>query len=127
MIRNKHIKQTIIYAFICVYSFVLLKPVMPVVNDLFAHTFYKMQHLATVHYENGKHHLHVELSSKTDQKKEDSKGNVPSSIYETLANHIGNKTEELNIKISIPLTIIPYKTQHILDVFIKNPTPPPQA
>ncbi len=127
MINNKHIKQAIICALVCVYSFALLKPVMPVVNDLFAHTFYKMQHLATVHYENGKHHLHVELSSETDQKKEDSKGSVPPSIYETLANHIGTKTEELNIVISIPLIIIPHKTQHILDVFIKNPTPPPQA
>jgi hypothetical protein len=40
---------------------VQLKPVTAVVQDIIAHTFFKMQHLATIHYENGKYHVHTEL------------------------------------------------------------------
>lgn len=127
MINNKHIKQAITCALVCVYSFALLKPVMPVVNDVVAHTFFKMQHLATVHYENGKHHLHVELLSGLDEQEKEPGRNIPSSIYETLANHIGNKTEVFDVDLSLPSPTIPYKAKHLLDVAIKNPTPPPKA
>jgi hypothetical protein len=39
----------------------MLKPVTPYVSDLVAHIFYYTQHMATVHYENGKLHVHKEI------------------------------------------------------------------
>ncbi|MES2590962.1 MAG: hypothetical protein V4608_03670 [Bacteroidota bacterium] len=127
MTIHKHINKVIIYIFICIYSFVLLKPVMPVVNDVLAHTFFKMQHLATVHYENGKHHLHVELLSGLDSQEKEPARNVPSSIYETFANHICVKTENLPTDFCSSVLHIPHKKQHIPDVIVKNSTPPPKA
>lgn len=127
MINNKHIKQAIICALVCVYSFALLKPVMPVVNDVVAHTFFKMQHMATVHYENGKHHLHVELLSGLDEQEKEPARNIPSSIYETLSNHICTQEEEIEVYLFLRKTIIPHTAQHSFNVFIKDPTPPPKA
>ena len=88
MTGKKHIKKAIVYAFICMYSFALLKPVFPVVNDLIAHTFYKMQHMSSVHYENGAYHLHAELVNESDLQKNKSKETTPSFMFETLANHL---------------------------------------
>ncbi len=44
------------------YAALLLRPLLPVLQDVMAHTFWKNEHIATVHYENGKYHVHVELS-----------------------------------------------------------------
>jgi hypothetical protein len=34
---------------------------MPYLSDLIAHTFYNAEHVKTVHFENGKYHVHHEL------------------------------------------------------------------
>ena len=127
MIINRQLKKGIVYTFLCIYSFALLKPVMPIVNDVIAHTFYKMQHLATVHFENGKYHVHTELTNDADQQKGDQK-ETSSGIYETLANHMNSSGAfEFNIYSTIRSTTILYKTQHPVAVFIENPTPPPEV
>ena len=100
---------------------------MPVINDVVAHIFFKMQHMATVHYENGKHHLHVELLSGLDEQEKEPVRNTPTSIYETLANHIRNKTEVCLVDQALPSLTIPYKVKPLFDVAIKKPTPPPKA
>ncbi|MCW3084508.1 MAG: hypothetical protein JWP12_1874 [Bacteroidetes bacterium] len=127
MIINRYIKKVIVYTFLCIYSFALLKPVMPIVDDVIAHTFYKMQHLATVHFENGKYHVHTELANDANQQKGDTKG-LPSGVYETLANHITSSgVFEFNTYSTVQSTNILYKAQHPVAVFIKDPTPPPEV
>ena len=127
MIINRHIKKVIVYTFLCIYSFALLKPIMPVVDDVIAHTFYKMQHLATVHFENGKYHVHTELANDASQQKGNSKG-FPSGVYETLANHITDTDVfEFNTYSTIRSANILYKAEHPVAVFIKKESPPPQA
>jgi hypothetical protein len=49
-----------------VYVLAQLKPLSVVIKDVIDHTFFKMQHMATVHYENGKYHLHKELASNSE-------------------------------------------------------------
>lgn len=47
-------------------------PVLPYAADVVAHTFWKYQHISTVHYENGQYHAHyqsVTLSKKMDTEK----------------------------------------------------------
>lgn len=45
---------------------VQIKPLIYFSQDLVAHAFYKMEHLATIHYENGAYHLHNELKKTND-------------------------------------------------------------
>ncbi|TND08030.1 MAG: hypothetical protein FD123_2584 [Bacteroidetes bacterium] len=39
----------------------LVKPLLPAVEDFLAHSFWQTRHVATVHFENGKYHLHADL------------------------------------------------------------------
>jgi hypothetical protein len=43
------------------YTLLLLQPVMPVLMDVIAHTFWEQQHILTVHEEHGKFHVHQEM------------------------------------------------------------------
>src|ERR1700757_3886714 len=111
MIINKHIKKIVVYTFLYVYAFGLIKPIMPIINDVIAHTFYKMEHLATVHFENGKYHVHAELASEAGKQNNDAKGSNQFSSNETLASHLINQKTELKIYPSFNSTIITSKEQ----------------
>lgn len=54
-------KRIYLYILLLSYSALMLKPVSPYIQDSIAHIFYYTQHLATVHYENGKLHVHKEV------------------------------------------------------------------
>ncbi|MCW3071700.1 MAG: hypothetical protein JWO44_1590 [Bacteroidetes bacterium] len=126
MIIHTCIKKAVVYALLCIYGFALLKPVMPLANDIIAHTFYKMEHLATVHFENGKYHVHQELAAAEQQ--QHSKGDVPSGIYETLASHIAAETVSVSPDRAPVYSMIIFPSSgHPLDAFLKNATPPPEA
>ncbi|MBL0358773.1 MAG: hypothetical protein IPP72_18740 [Chitinophagaceae bacterium] len=62
-------KRTILYIVMFTYAASIFKPVMPFIADVLAHTFIKGKHLATIHVENGKSHVHWEIinASKKDQ------------------------------------------------------------
>ena len=98
---------------------------MPIINDAIAHTFYKMEHLATVHFENGKYHVHAELANAADQQKNNQKGNF--SENETLASHLNIKKTELIFYTSLSSIIYFEKEQHLHDAFVQNASPPPEA
>jgi hypothetical protein len=60
-------KQIALYIILFSYSIVVLRPVSPYVSDAIEHIFNYTQHMATVHYENGKYHIHKELVDNTKQ------------------------------------------------------------
>lgn len=53
-------KKALLYLLLFSYSSIVLKPILPAVTDSFAHIFWYSEHLATVHYEHGKYHVHLE-------------------------------------------------------------------
>jgi hypothetical protein len=119
------IKKALVYLMVVVYVFGLLKPAMPLIKDVLAHTFFKTQHMATVHFENGRYHLHLEL--KEDAKSNDNKPGALTANYEVLAAHI--PTQELTLD---PLTkqISEIHSPYIdvsTDVMLSSPFQPPQA
>ncbi|HTF05970.1 MAG TPA: hypothetical protein VK826_18200 [Bacteroidia bacterium] len=66
-------KQLAILLLVC-YAFALFKPVAPVIADMLAHTFWESNHVATVHYENGGYHMHIEVKdANADAEKTNSK------------------------------------------------------
>lgn len=125
-VPEHNIKKALVYLMLAVYVFGLIKPAMPLIKDVLAHTFFKAQHMATVHYENGRYHLHLDL--KEDAKSNDIKTGVPAATaYEVLAAHI--PTQQLTLT---PLTkqISEIHSPYIhvpTDVMLSNPFVPPQA
>lgn len=71
----------------------ILKPAFPYVSDVVAHIFYYTQHMATVHVENGKMHIHKEIVD--NAKKEASQKELPSAKKDKPANdHISLQQKE---------------------------------
>ena len=56
-------KKIAIYILLVFYIAVQLRPLLTVAQDVVAHTFFKMQHMATSHFENGNYHLHADLKT----------------------------------------------------------------
>jgi hypothetical protein len=86
-------KKLILHIALLSYTIVMLKPVLPHVSDFVNHIFFYTQHMATVHIENGKMHVHKEIVDNT--KKEASQKELPSSKKENSANdHISFHQKE---------------------------------
>lgn len=53
-------KRLALYLLLYTYTTIMLKPVLPYVSDSIAHIFWYSDHIATVHCEHGKYHVHYE-------------------------------------------------------------------
>jgi hypothetical protein len=99
---------------------------MPAITDCLAHTFWKMNHVATVHYENGKYHLHAELEKAADES--ETKNKAPKALSsETVFQHIKSEILLLNIYQTTEHTINSAYVIDYAEVFIENTNPPPRA
>jgi hypothetical protein len=121
------VKKASIYILLFFYVVVQLRPLTAVVQDLIAHTFFKMQHMATVHYENGKYHLHNELKTITEEDSNSTSEKAPSSqkTNET-SNQINHRILFVfeTYSISLPQTLPP--DQNVITGFDSINAPPPK-
>ncbi len=69
-------KKLLLSILLMCYTIVMFKPVLPFIADCISHAFFYTQHMATVHYENGKYHVHYEAAKNI---KEDAAGKTPAS------------------------------------------------
>ncbi len=104
----------------------MCKPVLPLVNDILAHTFWKTEHIITVHHENGKDHLHYELKKASDQNSGDANSPAPKSA-ESVSVHI-----LLQNNYDFSYSIISEQkylngSYNLLSPFLDLNTPPPKA
>jgi hypothetical protein len=60
-------KKLLLYIILFSYAIVMFKPAFPYVEDFIGHVLYYKQHMATVHYENGKYHVHAEIAKNTKE------------------------------------------------------------
>jgi hypothetical protein len=75
-------KKIILHIVLLSYAVVLIKPVLPYVSDFIQHTFFYASHMATVHYENGKYHVHYQTAKEAAEEKQD-KSNLPTQKKQT--------------------------------------------
>jgi hypothetical protein len=122
------VKKIAIYILLSFYVFAQLKPLIVVVEDVLAHTFWKVQHMATVHYENGHYHIHSELSDISEKEAKNTQQKAPSSekINETDSQNI----HEVNFNFqtnSILTPVIVHQKQDVLAGFNRINSPPPKV
>lgn len=55
-------KKLLLHIILFSYAIVMFKPAFPYLNDVIAHALFLQQHMATVHFENGKYHVHAEVN-----------------------------------------------------------------
>ncbi len=68
-------KKFLLYIVLASYAVVMIKPIMPYISDVIGHALFYSQHMATMHFENGKYHVHTELLKNV---KEQNSDKVPS-------------------------------------------------
>ena len=80
-------KKLLLHILLLSYTVVMVKPVLPYISDFAAHTFFYAQHMATVHYQNGKLHVHREIIDNA-KKNDPSKENPSSKKEDSVNDHI---------------------------------------
>lgn len=125
----RKVKKPVIYILLLFYVAVQLKPLTAVVQDVIGHTFFKMQHIATVHYENGHYHLHTELETINNEEKAANKTTQKPSSEKSEINSQQLLTQ-VNFNFKTNSSLIPTKITSVLDVcsgFIQLPYLPPKT
>jgi hypothetical protein len=119
-------KQIALYIILFSYSVLMLKPISPYISDTVEHIFNYTKHMATVHYENGKYHVHKDLvneAKKNDPAKENSTAKKENSTNDHIA-----------IQQKQSLQIFPANITHqisasanLLNNYLAADYPPPRA
>ncbi len=119
-------KQVALYIILFSYSMVMLKPVSPFISDAVEHIFNYTRHMATVHYENGKLHVHKELVE--NAKKRESPKEAPASKKENSTNDQITIQQKQSVQVlaeSIACQIPP--ASKLIDNCLAGDYPPPRA
>ncbi|HLY70728.1 MAG TPA: hypothetical protein VKR53_13435 [Puia sp.] len=88
-------KKVLIYLVLVSYTTVLVRPAVPFVADVIAHTFWYAHHVATVHFENGRYHVHYQYM-KEAQKSFPGKNQQQAKTEVFIADHLlGNRKFDL--------------------------------
>ena len=118
-------RKIILHIVLLSYTVFMLKPVLPYVSDCINHVFFYAQHMATVHYENGKYHVHYETAK--DAKEETSDKTSSSSKKDNTANEhvlIALREHDLGNYKDVDYILLP--TPSLINGTLKNNYPPPR-
>ena len=119
-------KKAALYFLLFSYAMVILKPVAPYVSDAVAHIFYYSQHMATVHYENGKMHVHREIVN--NAKKDQPAKETPASKKEnSTTDHISLQQKQSIQAFSVIKSYQIPVAAGLLNNYLAAEYPPPRA
>ena len=119
-------KKAALYFLLFSYAMVILKPVAPYVSDAVDHIFYYSQHMATVHYENGKMHVHKEIVN--NAKENQSAKELPASKKDNSANdHISLQQKQSLHAQPVIRTYHFLSTVNLQINYLSGDYPPPRA
>lgn len=121
-----NMKKAALYFLLFSYAMLILKPVAPYVSDAVAHIFYYSQHMATIHYENGKMHVHKEIVN--NAKEEQPVKEIPASKKENSSTDHISFQQKPSVQV-LPVTRsfqIPIPAS-LLNNYLAAEYPPPRA
>ncbi len=103
----------------------MCKPALPVVKDIVAHLFWKMEHLATVHHHYGKNHVHNEIKDVAAH--DEKQNNQQTKTQEPVSIHILSKNNyDLGYQF-ISANSYSSKLYRLLNPFLEIKSPPPKS
>jgi hypothetical protein len=118
-------KKGILYIVLLTYASMMSKPVLPYVADVINHALFYNDHMAKVHFEDGKFHVHEEAMDAARESNEASKNTVPKK--ETNWDHIINLVNKPVRFSAAGTNFHEFKVPHILIVFTGQHYPPPRS
>ncbi len=109
-----------------VYVFGNLNALIPIAKDAFSHVFFEETHIASVHLENGRYHLHLEVKNQTEKS-----GNSKSSSSKTQATdflyaHIVTDCLTLTKSFSTTVEYLGNYKNSFSEFYVEPTSPPPK-
>jgi len=113
------------YILLFCYALALFRPLVPAIADGIAHAFWKMEHMATVHYENGSFHVHKEIKEAAGDE-DPSKTNKRAAADQGAASHLAPQHSEILAPVIFPPPCWTVASEKIPSrISLQIPTPPP--
>ncbi|MCD6069315.1 MAG: hypothetical protein K0S33_4141 [Bacteroidetes bacterium] len=124
---TEYIKKGLTYLMLIAYVFGILKPLSPIAADIIAHTFDQAHHMATVHFENGKYHVHKEIA--VEAAEESPKKNTAQTFSpdELLGSHVQSNVYTFSVNYTETSVIDTDTDTRFSDIFFKTFSPPPEV
>lgn len=113
------------YFLLLLYLTVVFKPLVPVVQDVWEHTFNEVQHLATVHQHSGSHHLQKEIAGQDNGNDNHNDHNLKAD--DEVPVHLLAKVGALDFNTAECIcnhTLLPH--QQLALIVLSSPSPPPK-
>lgn len=119
-------KKGLLYLLLFSYAVIIIKPVLPTLADITAHIFWYSKHIATVHYEHGKYHVHYEYAEAAKKEHSDKDANENRSPFSFSEHLVSRVTYHFSI---IPLapSYCKYLTPSYLNIYGDEDYPPPRS
>ena len=120
-------KKGLLYIVLFSYAIVIIKPALPYVSDFIGHALFYQQHLATVHFENGKYHLHKEVA-KNIKEENSGKNSLPEKKKITTEEYTKGSSKDTSISISLlVIDYAAYLQQNIYSPYLPCNYQPPRV
>lgn len=119
-------KKLLPYLLICLYSTIMLKPVMPYITDGVAHILNFQGHMATVHAHQGKYHVHTEVAEAAKNDNSEKSTNTLKKVTSENEHIIVDKdcVPDSLYKARKYFTALPITA---ISIYLNNDFPPPRA
>ena len=119
-------KKTLLYLLIFTYSASIFKPVMPYLSDAIDHTFYYAEHVKTVHFENGKYHVHNELVKHSRSSTNDDKDAMQKKMASSNEHLITTIYSTPSFSTYLSHNYFRHIQSSTFDIYINGDFPPPR-
>jgi hypothetical protein len=121
----QQLKNIAAYYLLLLYILAMCKPILPLVQDEFAHIFWKAEHLATVHHDHGDHHTEEEIADAEHE--EDRKQPATTKTSEPVSVHIVLENVYSISQLAIHKQKFAVNTCNVSTVSLDKHYPPPKC
>lgn len=123
--RDLSPKRVVAYYLLIIYVLATCKPVLPVVADVLAHTFWETSHIEGVHHDHGSHHLEIEIS-KAEKHEHGSANNVILKYSETVSLHLAAIMIDHFVFSTRDAQYLPIVSYNLYTTVLEGNYPPPK-
>jgi hypothetical protein len=119
-------KKALLYLLLFSYTTLVCKPLLPSLSDAIAHIFWYSDHMATVHYEQGKYHVHYEYQQAAKNEYPQKDTNLPKSA-DTVSEHLAVIDTYHSFHPAVTTVYLSIASSHLLHTHLDSDIPPPKA
>ncbi len=124
LIKKHTYNKLFLQTMLAVYVFGNLNILIPIVNNTISHLFFEQKHIATVHLENGKYHLHLDINKQLEKSKKNQA--EKSTNVDNLYAHVITNFLSLNFTKLSYFKVNDNNNYSVCCFFIKPTSPPPK-